>query len=106
LIKAIKPAMCDLPTRRSVGCIYIGDYTPNQFDQAISLPQHYYIATMTCWTDPSWDDKMREWMKRVYAQAAQASCGQYVADFDATQRVTPVSSMFTRHKISISSSLY
>ncbi|KAJ5631956.1 hypothetical protein N7490_008295 [Penicillium lividum] len=92
LIKAIKPAMCDLPTRRSVGCIYIGDYTPNELDQAISLPQHYYIATMTCWTDPSWDDRMREWMKKAYAHAAPASCGQYIADYDATQRITPVMS--------------
>lgn len=93
--------MCDLPTRRSVGCLYIGDYTPNEFDQAISLPQHYYIATMTCWTDPSWDERMREWMKKAYAHAAPASCGQYVADYDATQRSTPVGSTGTRQKLLI-----
>ncbi|KAF3386549.1 hypothetical protein F1880_001409 [Penicillium rolfsii] len=90
LIGAIKPALHDLPTRRSIGCIYIGDYVPDENNQAISLPQHYYIASMTCWTDPSWDDRMRHWMSQAYACASKVSCGQYIADFDVTQRMTPV----------------
>lgn len=64
---------------------------PNEDDQAISLPQHYYISSMTCWTDPDWDEKMRKWMENVYQIAETVSCGQYIADFDVNQRMTPVS---------------
>ncbi|KAL3484341.1 hypothetical protein BJX62DRAFT_248525 [Aspergillus germanicus] len=90
LIEAIRPALTDLPTRRSIGCIYVGDYVPDEARQAISLPQHYYIASMTCWTDPAWDNRMGQWMRDVYTRAAKVSCGQYVADFDGKQRMTPV----------------
>ncbi|OJJ39736.1 hypothetical protein ASPWEDRAFT_25537 [Aspergillus wentii DTO 134E9] len=92
LIEAIQPALCDLPSRRSVGCIYIGDYTPDEKDQAISLPHQYCISTMTCWKDPTWDERMRRWMYEVYSRAAPVSCGQYIADLDAKQRMTPVMS--------------
>ncbi|KAL2786643.1 hypothetical protein BJX66DRAFT_346696 [Aspergillus keveii] len=90
LIEAVRPALTDLPTRRSIGCIYVGDYVPDEARQAISLPQHYYIASMTCWTDPSWDNRMSQWMRDVYTRAAKVSCGQYIADFDGKQRMTPV----------------
>ncbi|KAJ6027597.1 uncharacterized protein N7446_003808 [Penicillium canescens] len=90
LIKAIKPALWDLPTRRSIGCIYVGNYRPDETNQAISIPQNFYIASMSCWTDPSWDDRMSRWMREVYTRASKVSCGQYIADFDANQRLTPV----------------
>ncbi|KAL2825805.1 hypothetical protein BDW59DRAFT_145923 [Aspergillus cavernicola] len=90
LIEAIRPALTDLPSRRSIGCIYVGDYVPDEVGQAISLPQQYYIASMTCWTDPSWDNRMGQWMRGVYTRAAKVSCGQYIADFDGKQRMTPV----------------
>jgi hypothetical protein len=45
---------------------------------------------MTCWTDPAWDKRMTEWMRDVYTRAATVSCGQYIADFDGKQRMTPV----------------
>jgi hypothetical protein len=34
---------------------------------------------------------MSRWMLEKYTQAATVSCGQYVADFDVKQRMTPVS---------------
>src|SRR6266498_4833412 len=63
LIEAILPALCELPSRRSCGCIYIGDTFPNERDLAFSLPQQYYIATFICWTDPAWDARMHQWLR-------------------------------------------
>ncbi|KAK7715950.1 hypothetical protein SLS57_006701 [Botryosphaeria dothidea] len=90
LIEAIKPAFCDLPTRKSVGCLYISDYFPDEEDQSMSLPQQYHISTMTCWHDPAKDEVMKKWMYDVYERAQPVSCGQYVADFDENHRITKV----------------
>ncbi|KAH7051198.1 hypothetical protein B0J12DRAFT_718870 [Macrophomina phaseolina] len=90
LIEAIKPAFCDLPTRKSVGCLYISDYVPDEEDQAMCLPQQYHISTMTCWHDPAKDEKMKKWMHDAYSRAQPVSCGQYVADFDERHRITKV----------------
>ncbi|GME45639.1 putative FAD-linked oxidoreductase YvdP [Neofusicoccum parvum] len=90
LIEAITPAFCDLPTRKSVGCMYISDYYPNEEDQAMCLPQQYHISTMTCWHDPAKDAEMKKWIYDAYSRAQPVSCGQYVADFDETHRITRV----------------
>jgi len=91
--------MCDLPTRRSVGCIYIADYYPDEKEAAISLPQQYYISTMTCWTDAADDARMRKWMYDQYAALSPAGVGQYIADFDVTHRLEKVSLAFVGHLI-------
>lgn len=78
--------MLDLPSRRSVGTISILDYHPDENNQAISIPQEYYIATMTCWKDAAWDKTMRKWMLDTYTKLDSVSLGQYIADFDVTQR--------------------
>ena len=57
---------------------------------AFSLPQQYYIATFVCWTDPTWDLKMKTWLKNAYFKADSSSCGSYIADFEASHRVTRV----------------
>lgn len=83
--------MCDLPSRRSVGCIYIAECYPDEADMAGSLPQQYYMSTMTCWTDPADDLRMRKWMYDQYSKVSAVGVGQYVADYDVTHRRERVS---------------
>ncbi|EMF10366.1 FAD-binding domain-containing protein [Sphaerulina musiva SO2202] len=81
----IESVMCDLPTRTSFGCIYVGDSTPRPGECAFSLPQHLYVSTFTGWTDPQASpDLMKSHMRRLYRQAEKVGCGMYVADYDAT----------------------
>ncbi|KAF4458725.1 FAD binding domain-containing [Fusarium albosuccineum] len=48
LIEAIRPAMCNLPTRSSYGCIYMADtLNPDERDALFSIPQQYYISTFS-----------------------------------------------------------
>lgn len=87
--------MCDLPTRTSFGCIYVGDSTPRPGECAFSLPQHLYVSTFTGWTDPrASPDLMKSHMRRLYRQAEKVGCGMYVADYDATDDTENVS-LFT-----------
>lgn len=87
--------MCDLPTRTSFGCIYVGDSTPRPGECAFSLPQHLYVSTFTGWTDPQASpDLMKSHMRRLYRQAEKVGCGMYVADYDATDDTENVS-LFT-----------
>ncbi|OCL12642.1 FAD-binding domain-containing protein [Glonium stellatum] len=90
LVDAITPALQDLPSRLTVGFICVADYYPDERDQALSLPQKYYISTMSCWRDPRRDQVMRKWMLDTYSRAGEVSCGQYAADFDATQRMSKI----------------
>lgn len=84
--------MCDLPTRTSFGCIYVGDSTPRPGECAFSLPQHLYVSTFTGWTDPrASPDLMKSHMRRLYRQAEKVGCGMYVADYDATDDTENVS---------------
>lgn len=93
--------MCDLPTRKSVGTICIMDYYPDEADQALSLPQHHYVSTMLHWKESTQDEAMKQWMLQAYYPLDEISVGQYVADFDADQRIRKVrrhfenSSMFS-----------
>ncbi|KAF9878350.1 hypothetical protein CkaCkLH20_04388 [Colletotrichum karsti] len=83
LISAIKPAMCELPTRSSFGCIYMSDtLNPDERDAVFSLPQQYYISTFTGWKDPSLVHSIQENMKRTYGKASTIACGMYIADYD------------------------
>ncbi|KAH7000698.1 hypothetical protein EDB80DRAFT_753848 [Ilyonectria destructans] len=72
LLKVIKPSQCELPSRRSIGCIYIAEYYPDAADSALSLPQQYYISTMACWSNPDWDTPMRQWMYNQYSRVSEA----------------------------------
>ncbi|KAI0123386.1 hypothetical protein BJ170DRAFT_641644 [Xylariales sp. AK1849] len=83
LIEAIKPAMCNLPTRSSFGCIYMGDtINPDENDAVFSLPQQYYVSTFSGWRDSSLRFDIRETIKKSYQKAESVACGMYIADFD------------------------
>lgn len=66
------------------------DYNPNEEDQAVSLPQKLSVTTMVVWRDAAHDAAMSEWLQNAYIQAQRAGRGQYVADFDVSQRITKV----------------
>ncbi|KAH7133882.1 hypothetical protein EDB81DRAFT_695589 [Dactylonectria macrodidyma] len=83
LIEAIKPAMCNLPTRSSYGCIYMADtLSPDESDAVFSIPQQYYISTFSGWKDPALQPQIRNIMQSSYQRAESVACGIYVADFD------------------------
>ncbi len=83
--------MCDLPTRTSVGCIYIGDTYPDVTQQSFSLPQQYYIASFVSTKEPAKDTEMKQWLLTAYKIAEKVACGMYIADYDYTYRKTKVS---------------
>ncbi|KAF7535071.1 hypothetical protein G7054_g5714 [Neopestalotiopsis clavispora] len=78
-----EPAMCNLPTRSSYGCIYMAD-TPDsdEKDAVFSLPQQYYISTFSGWKDTALRAGILETMRASYKEADLVSCGMYIADFD------------------------
>ncbi|KAF5519207.1 FAD-linked oxidoreductase azaL [Colletotrichum aenigma] len=83
LARAIRPAMCDLPTKSSFGWIYMCDtLTPDENDAVFSLPQQYYISTFSGWKDSALVPKVRDTMRRTYGKASTVACGMYIADFD------------------------
>lgn len=90
---AIRPIMLDLPSRRSTGFI-----TPLEAilpgNLAYSLPSEYYVASYVVYKDPKDDQRMKEYLSRVYDVAEKVSVGTYVADFDADQRMTKVIFVF------------
>ena len=91
IIKAIKPAMVDLPTRHSVGCISFADLKPDERHEAASLQQQYYVASMVCWKDSREDDRMHQWLAQVNESMKHAALGVYVADFNQKFAVKKVS---------------
>lgn len=80
--------MCDLPNRKCVGTICVVDYYPNEANQALSLPQRHYIASMTRWKDAKEDVVYSKWMQEAYHPLEKIAVGQYVADFDVNQRMS------------------
>ncbi|KAH7111481.1 hypothetical protein B0J13DRAFT_660004 [Dactylonectria estremocensis] len=90
IIDRIKPALYDLPTRLSCMAVYALDCSPDESEQAASLPQKYCVTTLACWKDPTQDKAMDRRMQAIFAEAEKASTGSYVADFDITQRVTKI----------------
>ncbi|KAK1536302.1 uncharacterized protein CCOS01_01622 [Colletotrichum costaricense] len=86
LIETIKPAMCELPTKSSFGCIYICDtIKPDERDAVFSIPQQYYISTFSGWKDPALVPRVRETMRASYKKAEAVACGIYSADFDQSK---------------------
>ncbi|KAH8585665.1 hypothetical protein B0O99DRAFT_587042 [Bisporella sp. PMI_857] len=90
LISSLKPALCDLPTRRSIGCVYFAETIPDENRLCSSLPQQFYVASMVCWNGNEHDSRVQKWLENVYSTAAPAACGVYVADFNSTLPVTKV----------------
>ncbi|KAK7214369.1 hypothetical protein V2G26_002372 [Clonostachys chloroleuca] len=85
LIKAVKPALCELPTRLSSAFMCICDIKPDEDgDALLSMPQQYYISTITQWKDPGLEPDIYQHMRDRYKQALPAACGIYVADYDVT----------------------
>lgn len=82
--------LCDLPTRRSAGCLVAANIRPNEAKMAGSLPQEYYAAAMYCWTDSQEDDEMHQKLCHVNGLARPISCGLYVADFNTKWPVRKV----------------
>ncbi|KAA8909856.1 hypothetical protein FN846DRAFT_898169 [Sphaerosporella brunnea] len=90
LLDAIYPALCELPSRRSVGVVFIAETFPDEKKTAFSLPHQYYIATYTCWNDAALDAPMESWLKRTYEKVQRVGCGTYVADYDESLRHSKV----------------
>ncbi|KAK0383884.1 hypothetical protein NLU13_7976 [Sarocladium strictum] len=84
LLEAIKPAMLELPTRTSVVFICTCDIVPDEKESAVSIPQQYYISTITQWTDPKLEPAIYQPMRDRYRRALPAAAGVYVADYDVT----------------------
>ncbi|TPX08044.1 uncharacterized protein E0L32_010244 [Thyridium curvatum] len=84
LLSYIKPAMLELPTRTSVVFICTCDIVPDEVDSAVTIPQQYYISTITQWTDPKLEPQIYQPMRDRYRRALPVSAGVYVADYDVT----------------------
>ena len=76
LIELSRKALYDLPTRKSVGTVCIANYYPDETDSSMSLPQRYYISSMTRWGEKSEDAKMSKWMSNAYRPSEKISAGQ------------------------------
>jgi len=84
LLEAVKPALLELPTRTSVVFICTCDIVPDEADSALSIPQQYYISTITQWTDPKLEPEIYQPMRDRYKRALHVAAGTYVADYDVT----------------------
>lgn len=92
--------MCDLPTRLSVGCVYISQATPDERDQCCSLPQKYYVASFVGWTEVGEEKErtLRSWLSSAFSEAEVVSCGMYIADFDHQQRQSRVMTPYAEQR--------
>ncbi|CAK7218980.1 hypothetical protein SEUCBS140593_003738 [Sporothrix eucalyptigena] len=89
LLEAIKPALCDLPSRSSYGVIYMADTVDlDETDAVFSIPQKYYISTFSGWKNPELRAPIRAAMRQSYAKAFTVACGMYIADFDPSPDTT------------------
>lgn len=84
LLDAVKPALCDLQTRRSSAFVCVCDIVPDENESALSIPQQYYISTITGWTDTSLEPGIKQAVRDRYRKALPVSCGTYIADYDVT----------------------
>jgi hypothetical protein len=78
----MKPALCNLQTRSSSAFMCICDIVPDEADASLSIPQQYYISTVTGWYDQSRSSAIRQEMRDHYKRALPVACGTYVADYD------------------------
>ncbi|CAK7232408.1 hypothetical protein SBRCBS47491_008258 [Sporothrix bragantina] len=89
LLEAIKPALCNLPSRSSYSVIYMSDTVDvDETDAVFSLPQKYYISTFSGWRNPELRLPIRAAMRKSYAKAFTVACGMYIADFDPSPEST------------------
>ncbi|KAH8745299.1 oxidoreductase, FAD-binding protein [Diaporthe sp. PMI_573] len=84
LLDAVKPALCDLQTRRSSAFVCVCDIVPDENESALSIPQQYYISTITGWTDTGLEPGVKQAVRDRYRRALPVSCGTYIADYDVT----------------------
>lgn len=62
----------------------ICDIIPDEDDAVLSMPQQYYISTITQWKDPAHEPGIYQHMRDRYKRALPVACGVYVADYDVT----------------------
>lgn len=60
------------------------DIVPDEGESALSIPQQYYISTITGWTDTKLEPAVQQVMRDRYRRALPVSCGTYIADYDTT----------------------
>ncbi|KAH8707126.1 oxidoreductase, FAD-binding protein [Phaeosphaeriaceae sp. PMI808] len=84
LLEAIKPAITGLQTRTSSAFLCICDIVPDEDEASLSIPQKYYISTVTGWYDTKRGPAIRQTMLDHYKRALPVACGTYVADYDPT----------------------
>lgn len=96
LLDAVKPALCDLPTRRSSAFVCVCDIVPDEKESALSIPQQYYISTITGWTDTRLEPGIKQAVRDRYRRALTVSCGTYIADYDVTCDDANVSVFYSR----------
>ncbi|RYP14191.1 hypothetical protein DL765_006552 [Monosporascus sp. GIB2] len=84
LLEVVKPALLELPTRTSVAFICTCDIIPDETESAVTIPQQYYISTITQWTDPKLEPGIYQPMRDRYRRALPVAAGTYVADYDVT----------------------
>jgi hypothetical protein len=96
LLDAVKPALCDLQTRRSSAFVCVCDIVPDENESALSIPQQYYISTITGWTDTGLEPGVKQAVRDRYRRALPVSCGTYIADYDVTCDDANVSSFLPK----------
>ena len=82
LVRTIKPAVCELPTRFSMSAICPADVKADESDSMISIPQPIYVSTFTAWRDEALTPHIGHVMRRHYRNAGSVAGGMYIADYD------------------------
>ncbi|EUC42270.1 hypothetical protein COCMIDRAFT_8128 [Bipolaris oryzae ATCC 44560] len=82
LIEAFKPALTELETRITSVFICICDIVANEKVASLSIPQKYYISTVTGWLDQKKGPAIKQRMLDRYKRALPVACGTYPADYD------------------------
>jgi hypothetical protein len=78
LVDALFEPLCQLPTKKSTGLLFVGDTIPDERRMAFSLPCVYYVATYAA----GGGEDVRHWLKDTYAKLQGVAVGSFVADYD------------------------
>lgn len=62
--------------------ICICDIVANEKVASLSIPQKYYISTVTGWLDQKKGPAIKQRMLERYKRALPVACGTYPADYD------------------------
>jgi hypothetical protein len=92
LVDALFEPLCQLPTRKSTGLLFVGDTIPDEKRMAFSLPCEYYVATYAA----GGGEDVRSWLKDSYAKLQDVAVGSFVADYDPGLRRAKVFCMHSR----------